>query len=70
MPRYSRQKLKSLYLARILLKTPIINAMSTTDLINTMSAYYIPVERKSIYEDIEALRHYRMDIELHILIIV
>jgi predicted DNA-binding transcriptional regulator YafY len=65
MPRYSSQKLKALYLARILLeRTDEKNAMSTTDLVSAMSAYDIPVERKSIYDDIEALRHYGMDIEL------
>jgi len=65
MPRYSSQKLKPLYLARILLeRTDEKNAMSTTDLVNALAAYDIPVERKSIYDDIEALRHYGMDIEL------
>ena len=65
MPRYSTQKLKPLYLARILLeRTDENNVMSTTDLVNAMSAYDIPVERKSIYDDIDALRQYGMDIEL------
>jgi len=65
MPRYSSQKLKALYLARILLeKTDEHNVMTTTDLVNALATYDIPVERKSIYDDIEALRHYGMDIEL------
>ncbi|MDR2600346.1 MAG: WYL domain-containing protein [Oscillospiraceae bacterium] len=65
MPRYSSQKLKALYLARILLEqTDEKNVMSTTDLVRAMSVFDIPVERKSIYDDIEALRHYGMDIEL------
>jgi len=65
MPRYSSQKLKPLYLARVLLEnTDENNVMSTTDLVNALAAYDIPVERKSIYDDIEALRHYGMDIEL------
>jgi len=38
--------------------------MSTTDLVKALAAYDIPVERKSLYDDIEALRHYGMDIEL------
>jgi len=65
MPRYSTQKLKPLYLARILLEhTDENNVMSTTDLVNALKAYDIPVERKSIYDDIDALRHYGLDIEL------
>jgi len=38
--------------------------MTTTDIVSAMSVYDIPVERKSIYDDIEALRKYGMDIEL------
>ena len=65
MPRYSSQKLKALYLARILLEnTDEKNPMSTTALVNALNSYDIPVERKSIYDDVEALRHYGMDIEL------
>jgi hypothetical protein len=48
MPRYSSQKLKPLYLARILLeRTDENNVMSTTDLVKALAAYDIPVERKS-----------------------
>jgi len=65
MPRYSTQKAKPLYLARILLEqTDENNVMSTTDLVNALTAYGIPVERKSIYDDIDALRQYGLDIEL------
>ena len=65
VPRYSSQKLKPLYLARILLeRTDENNAMSTTDLVKALAVYDIPVERKSIYDDIDALRHYGLDIEL------
>jgi predicted DNA-binding transcriptional regulator YafY len=65
MPRHSNQKLKSLYLAKILLEfTDEDNVMTTADLVNALAKYSIPVERKSIYDDIETLRHYGLDIEL------
>jgi len=65
MPRYSSQKLKPLYLARVLLEqTDEKNVMSTTDIVKALAAYDIPVERKSLYDDFEALRHYGLDIEL------
>jgi len=65
MPRYSSQKLKPLYLARILLeRTDEYNAMTTTDIVNALAAYDIPVERKSIYDDVDALKQYGLDIEL------
>jgi len=65
VPRYSSQKLKPLYLARVLLEqTDENNVMSTTDIVKALAAYDIPVERKSLYDDFEALRHYGLDIEL------
>ena len=65
MPRYSTQKMKPMYLARILLeRTDENNVMTTGDIVSALAAYDIPVERKSLYDDIEALRLYGLDIEL------
>jgi len=65
MPRYSTQKMKPMYLARILLeRTDETNVMTTGDIVSALAAYDIPVERKSLYDDIEALRLYGLDIEL------
>ncbi|MCL2628978.1 MAG: WYL domain-containing protein [Oscillospiraceae bacterium] len=65
MPRSSNQKLKPLYLARILLeRTDESNVMTAQDIIAALAAYDVPADRKSIYDDIDALRQYGMDIEL------
>jgi len=54
-----------MYLARILLeRTDENNVMTTGDIAKALAAYDIPVERKSLYDDIEALRLYGLDIEL------
>jgi len=65
MPRSSNQKLKPLYLARILLeKTDEDNLMTSQDIISALAAYDVPADRKSIYTDIEALQQYGLDVEL------
>ena len=65
MPRSSNQKLKPLYLARILLEcTDESNPLTAQGIIDALSAYQIPANRKSIYDDIEALRQFGLDIEL------
>jgi len=59
------QRLKLLYLMKILLeKTDEDNPMTVADLINSLAAYDIKAERKSIYSDLELLRHYGLDIEV------
>lgn len=63
MPKSENQKLKLLYIIRILTeetdeKTPI----STKDLIARLSEYNIAAERKTIYTDIECLRDFGYDI--------
>lgn len=65
MPRSSNQKMKPLYLARILLeRTDENNVMTAQGIINALAAYDVPADRKSIYDDIDALRQYGLDIVL------
>jgi predicted DNA-binding transcriptional regulator YafY len=57
--------MKPLYLARILLeRTDENNIMTAQELVNALSAYNIPANRKSIYDDIDALREFGLDIAL------
>ena len=65
MPRFSNQKMKPLYLARILLEhTDENNVMTAQDIISALAKYDVPADRKSIYDDIDALKKYGLDIEL------
>jgi hypothetical protein len=69
MPRTSNQKLRPIYLARILLEhTDDNNVFTAQGIIDALSAYDIPATRKVVYEDVEALRQYGLDIRVsHIL---
>ena len=59
----SRQKLKLLYILKILHeKTDDDHAISTAQLIDELAAYNISAERKSIYDDIDRLRLFGFDI--------
>lgn len=63
MGKSSNQKLKLLYLLKMLNeKTDEENTMTINDMIAELDRYGITAERKSIYDDLEALRHYGMDI--------
>lgn len=63
MAKSSSQKLKILYLMKALLEnTDEDNVMSMNDILEYLSGYGIDAERKSIYDDIEALRLYGFDI--------
>jgi predicted DNA-binding transcriptional regulator YafY len=65
MPRSSNQKLKPLYLARILLeRTDENNVLTAQGLIGALAAYGVPADRKSVYDDIDALRQFGLDVEL------
>jgi len=65
MPRSTGQKLKILYLMRILLdQTDETHMLSVGELISKLGEYGVSAERKSVYDDIEALRHYGLDIML------
>jgi predicted DNA-binding transcriptional regulator YafY len=64
MPRSQGQKLKLLYLMKILEeKTDDQHALTVGELIEALGRYDIAAERKSIYDDIEALRLFGLDIE-------
>ena len=59
----ANQKLKQLYLMKILLEnTDETHSMTMPDIVSALKAYDITAERKSFYDDIEALRLYGMDI--------
>lgn len=63
MPRSFNQKLKILYLMKFLHeKTDREHPVSVKDIIRTMEAYGISVERKTVYDDIETLRTFGMKI--------
>ncbi len=63
MSRQSNQKLKILYLLKILMeKTDEENPLSTNDLIRELEKCGITAERKSVYDDIEALTNFGIDI--------
>lgn len=63
MPKSSNQKLKLLYLARIFLEnTDSSHAMTLKELSAELARYEIRAERKSLYDDIELLRVFGLDI--------
>lgn len=63
MPRSQNQKLKLLYLMKILLdQTDEEHPLTVPELIAELGKYGIGAERKSIYADIESLRLYGLDI--------
>ncbi len=63
MPKTPNQKLKMIYLMKILLeKTDETHSITMNEIINALKAYDIKAERKSIYNDIENLRLYGLDI--------
>ncbi len=63
MPKGTNQKLKLLYLMKIFLEqTDDDHALTTPELIAALETYGITAERKSIYNDIDALQDYGLDI--------
>lgn len=63
MAKGSNQKLKLVYLMKILLeKTDDTHSITMPEIISSLEAYDVTAERKSIYADMEALRTYGMDI--------
>ena len=63
MARSSNQKLKLIYLLKILNEhTDEKHALSAAELIERLKAYDVSAERKSIYSDIEALQNIGYDI--------
>lgn len=64
MPSTPNQKLKQLYLMKILLEqTDEEHPMSVKDLIEHLRLYGIDAERKSIYTDIERLQQFGINVE-------
>ena len=64
MPRSANQKLKLLCLCRILWeRTDEDHPMTVPELIQALEAWDIKAERKSIYDDMEALRTLGMDVQ-------
>ena len=64
MPKAANQKLKLLYLLKILNeKTDENHCLSTQELIEELALYDIKAERKSIYDDIECLNVFGYDVE-------
>ena len=64
MPKSPHQKLKLLYLMKIFEeKTDESHALTVPELISELRRYDISAERKSIYDDMEALRLFGLDIE-------
>lgn len=63
MPKSSNQKLKLLYLAKIFLEnTDSAHALTLKELSDELARYEIRAERKSLYDDIELLRVFGIDI--------
>ena len=63
MPKSMGQKIKILYLMRILLEqTDEAHPLSINELISKLADYGVTAERKTIYDDIETLRQFGIDI--------
>ncbi|MBR6627612.1 MAG: WYL domain-containing protein [Lachnospiraceae bacterium] len=63
MAKGSNQKLKLVYLIRILFeKTDESHKMTMQDILESLAAYDVTAERKSIYADMEALRELGIDV--------
>jgi len=63
MPKSSNQKLKILYLMRMLLtETDEEHMLSVSEIISKLAALDVAAERKTVYDDIEALKHFGLDI--------
>lgn len=64
MSKSANQKLKLLYLMKILLENTDENhTLTVPQMIEELSRYNISAERKSIYDDLEALRFFGVDID-------
>lgn len=65
MAKSSGQKLKLLYLLQILSeKTDDEHAVTMQEIIAELAKYGVSAERKSVYDDIAALREYGVDVEI------
>ena len=65
MPSSPNQKMKLLYLMKILLeRTDEDHILTIQEILNALAEYDIKAERKSIYSDIELLRKYGLNVEM------
>lgn len=65
MTKKNNQKAKILYLQKFLLEeTDLEHNLTVQDLIEKLNSVEIPAERKSIYDDIETLKDFGMEIEV------
>lgn len=63
MARSYNQKLKVLYLAKILMEeTDENHGITSNEIVNKLASYDVAAERKSIYNDIKALQEFGMDV--------
>ena len=63
MPKSSNQKLKLIYLMKILLeRTDETHSITMPEIIEALAAYDISAEQQSLYNDIENLRVYGLDV--------
>jgi hypothetical protein len=63
MPKASSQKLKILYVMEYLLRhSDEEHTVSISQIVDYLESHDIPAQRKSLYDDIEALRKYGLDI--------
>lgn len=63
MPKSSNQKLKLVYLMKILLeRTDETHSITMPEIIDALASYDISAERKCLYNDIENLRVYGLDV--------
>lgn len=63
MPKNPNQKLKLLYLMKILLeRTDENHGLTLSQITEALAAYDIPAERKSLYDDMESLRLFGLDV--------
>ena len=64
MPRSPYQKLKILYIMNLLLqKSDESHPVTTKQLLDDLETHGIAAQRKAIYDDLEALRWYGLDIQ-------
>ena len=63
MPKSINQKAKLLYIQKFLLEeTDENHSLTVNQIITKLASYGISAERKSIYDDIETLRNFGVDI--------
>lgn len=65
MAKSNNQKAKILFLERMLRETGENRVVSMQEILDMLSGHGISAERKSIYDDLDALRSFGMDIRFH-----